>query len=395
VHVVAVLAVLVYAPPSGGAQARAAQVGQAVGRALAADGSEAIDGAIDRALAVVAHGWVNENELRFFARARAAEDQGRRHLERVELEHADEALGRAERLYEAELARPGVAPLWSQVALLHGVALYELGRAVEARAAFRRAVALEPSATLTEATVRPELARAFLEATPARPPVRLTIESEPPSELSVDGRALGRSPVTVEVPGPTHVVVARATGRRPEAALVDVDGALAVRLELAADLRVAALESLRARPSAAGVAQLAAALGLDGALVVAAGVDAGELILVGQRVSAAGCTTPPATVSLRGDALFTAATALVERTRAGQRCPGEVEVLASPALTGRRSIAAERAPAAPTRKPRFYERPWLWAGLLVVTSAAVALAATLAPQGTSYRVNVDGNAFSR
>jgi hypothetical protein len=43
---------------------------------------------------------------------------------------------------------------------------------------------------------------------------------------------------------------------------------------------------------------------------------------------------------------------------------------------------------------RFYERPWLWAGLLAASSLAVGLAAGLAQPSPSYRATADGNAFS-
>src|SRR5260370_1211697 len=210
-----VLAVLAYAPPSGHAGAELQAVSSAVKRAVRAAGAEVLDGAVDRARAEHARGWVAEEALGFFQRGRALADEGRRALERVELEKAEDDVGRAERLYGAELERPGVAELWGAVALERGVALFELGRVEAARRAFRRAQALDPAAELTEAKVRPDVARAFADAVAvtatARARGKLTV-SAPGPQLSIDGGAPAPSPVTVDLAEGEHL--ARAGARR-------------------------------------------------------------------------------------------------------------------------------------------------------------------------------------
>jgi hypothetical protein len=46
------------------------------------------------------------------------------------------------------------------------------------------------------------------------------------------------------------------------------------------------------------------------------------------------------------------------------------------------------------RPLRFYERPWLWAGIVSGGALIVGLAVGLAPHNTNYQVSVDGTRFS-
>jgi len=395
-----VLAVLAYAPPSGHAGAELQSVSSAVKRAVRAQGADVVDGAVEKARAEHARGWVAEGALGFFARGRALADEGRRALERVELEKAEDALARAEQLYGEELVRPGVAELWSAVALERGVALFELGRVEAARRAFRRAVALDPAAELTEAKVRPDVARAFADAIAAgRARGRLTIYvvGAAPAQLSIDGAAPVPAPAALEVAEGEHLVRASAPGFHPQAALVDVGASgLEARLELARDAAAEQLSALHAHPAPDGVAALAALAGLDGVVAVAAGVDAGALTLVGARLDARGCATPLATVAVGKRGLDAAAAELASKLSAAKtECAPDG---AEPALADAEPIAHPRPlppppPPPPPRKPRFYERPWLWAGLLVVTSAAVGTTAALVSRGTTNSVTWDPHKF--
>src|SRR5439155_11242852 len=112
---------------------------------------------------------------------------------------ADGTFAGAERIYEQHLAWPGVPTLWSQVALWHGVTAFERGQPAAAKKLFQRAVVLDPTARLTEASARPDVVRAFSEAQKPRPPVPLTVKSE----ILVDGQ-----PPPAAVPAGEHVVAA-------------------------------------------------------------------------------------------------------------------------------------------------------------------------------------------
>jgi hypothetical protein len=380
VHAWLLVAVLVYA---GGP--RRAEVQAALEKAAGDVDVHALRNAIaDRGA-----GWVRKEELGFFAEARARAEEGRRLLDRVELDSADRAFADAERLYEKALAWPGVATLWSQVALWHGVTAFERGQLPLAKKLFQRAVVLDPTARLTEANARPDVVRAFGEAQKPRPQVKFS----PKGELVVDG-----APPAPQLATGEHVVVARAEGRRPAAALVDVQTSMELELVPPLDPVLAQLESLRRAPDREALKALMAARGLDAVYVAAAGVDAGALTLVGERLDRAGCSTAPATVTLQGSALDVAAASLVDRLqRAQPACPGAPEeILQAPAIAHPRPApVAVKTPPPPPRKKKVWERPWIWMGLLAVSVVSIGLAAGLATSDTSYRANVDGSAFSR
>src|SRR5690349_12297590 len=105
-HLLAVIvSVLVYAPPSGKAGARLGDAAQALRQALRAKGHEVVEGAIDKARAERARGWVADRTLAFFGEGRAQLEEGRRALERVELAQAEAAFARAEKIYGERLDR--------------------------------------------------------------------------------------------------------------------------------------------------------------------------------------------------------------------------------------------------------------------------------------------------
>jgi PEGA domain len=244
------------------------------------------------------------------------------------------------------------------------------------------------------------VARAFADAVApgrARGPLHVAAAG---AQLSVDGRAVGPSPAALDVPEGEHLVRASAPGFRAQAALVDVSaGGLEVRLELDEDPVATALAALHARPLPAGVAALAAALGVDGVIAVAAGVDAGALTLVGERLDARGCSTGVVTIAIGKRGLDAAAAELAsELARAPAECPPAtsadgLSIVEAGPVAHPRPIPPPPAPP-PPRKPRFYERPWLWVGLLVVTSAAVGATAALVTRSTTSNVTWNPASFN-
>ncbi len=154
------VAVLVQAPASGGAGAR---LGEARAALVAAEQARGLDVVTDP-LALLERGWIAEKRLAFFGEAARALEEGRRKLARVELEAAEAAFARAAALYEPHADLPGVRALWSEAEKWRGVAAYELKRRDDARGFFGVAKWLDGDAELTEAMVRPEVARAFAAA---------------------------------------------------------------------------------------------------------------------------------------------------------------------------------------------------------------------------------------
>jgi hypothetical protein len=397
------VAVLVYAAPSqapndGAAQAAResrAQARESMQRALEKAGVQVDRGALEAARAERAAGWVSADELGFFARARDKANEGRRLLERVELDDADGAFAEAERIYEQHLSWPGAATLWSQAALWHGVTQFERGQTAEARKLFQRAVALDPTSRLTEASARPDVVRAFGEAVKPRAQVPLSLHTLDGATLTVDGQA----------PKPTvqsgeHVVVARAPGRLPLAVLADDTAGLSLELEPKLDPALVALDALEAAPTADGLRQLALLRGLDGVYVATTGNDLGEAVLVGARADAAGCATAPA-IARRGEMNLLASSLLDQLSAALPRCPGAPEaVLAEEPVVHPRPapvvavIEHKSPPKKLEKKKRIWERPWIWLGLLAVTTAGIAVGAALAPSQPSYRATVDSSAFA-
>jgi hypothetical protein len=385
VHLWPLVAVLVYTPPSGGAGAQRRAIEAALGRAL----GPALDAdALGKAQRERASGWLPAGAFDFFQSARAQAEEGRRHLERVELEEAEAAFAEAERIYERELAWPAVAALWSEVALWRGVVAFERHQPDLAERLFRRAVALDPAARLTEASVRPDVVRAFRQANRARPSVRWMVHSVDGAEIRVDNQ----SPHS-EVSAGEHVVVARAAGRLPIGVLVAVENPLLVELTPPPDRLLAALDGLGERPASAGLTALVRTRRLDGVLVAAAVFDRGQLTLVGTRVDEKGCSTAP--VEVDGRKLEAAAAKLVDHLqKAAVRCPGSPEaVLSAPVIAHPRLALAHKTQPPDNKKP-FWRRPWLWIGLAAVTTATVALGAALAPTATHYQATVDGSQFS-
>ena len=170
-HFLGTVAVLVTAPPSGGAGAR---LGEARAAVAAAERARGVD-VIEDPPAMLAAGWTKETNLAFFARGAQLVADGRRALARVELDKAEALLAEAEHVYEPKTAWPGAKAEWAEAAKWHGVALFELKRTQAAMEAWARAKGLSPDSPLTEAMVRPEVAHVFAAARPEAPQDRVEL----------------------------------------------------------------------------------------------------------------------------------------------------------------------------------------------------------------------------
>lgn len=168
-HFLVTVAVLMQTPDSA---PEAKTIRRATAELEAAERTRGAD-VIEDPVAAVAAGWTARRNLAFFARAAAVVSDGKLALARVDLARAEQLFADAEQIYAAEAARPGVRDEWAEAAKWRGVALFELKRRDEAATAWQRAKALARDVELTEAMVRPEVARAFAATAPSawKPPV--------------------------------------------------------------------------------------------------------------------------------------------------------------------------------------------------------------------------------
>jgi hypothetical protein len=391
----ALFGVLVYAPPGGKAGPRLAEVSQALKKAARARGAEVVEGAIDKARAEIGRGWVRESELSFFARGAAQMEEGRRALERVELPEAEKALAKAEEIFELELGRPGAAALCAQAARERGVATWLRGAKDEARRAFRRAAVLDPLARLTEAHARPDVVKAFAEAAaPRHPKVKVNFVTSPEGgALEVDGQPVHGGAVELDLG--EHWFRARMEGRRTVGRLFEAGPSMEVAVMLNPEPELDDLAGLRARPSKAGADVLSGGLGLDGVMAVAIAVDAGKLTLAGEK-HAAGCRGEVQVRAVDGSLDEAAAALWASLERTEPKCDAkESQVLEAEAIARPRpEPAPSKQPKVPPKKPKIWERPWIWVGALGVATLAVGLGAGLGIRSTVTDLTFDRGAFT-
>jgi hypothetical protein len=384
VHFLVTVAVLVYAPPGGGAVGHETEAVRALEAAARARGAAVVERPLAEARVAHRAGWAAEAKFAFFKRAAEAMADGAKALARVELERAERAFGQAEAVYAPELRLPGVRVLAAGAALWRGVALFELGRLSAAQAAWQRAAVLDPSVRLTEAMVRPKVAQAFVDALKRRGSAKLQVSAgdEHASSISVDdgpGRA-GGADVT---PGP-HLV-ATSDGALH---LVDVPAAgLSVSFESQSDGVASVIEGVSQSPSVEGVRVLHELLGADRIVVAAISLDGGMLTYAAtERQDGCGSETITAT---RPEEL------LRRLDEAACRREAPVAVLEAPAIAHPRpTVAGAKGGERPAGKPRLWQRPWLWVGVVGAVGAGVVLAVSLWPRDASYSAQLDYHQFN-
>jgi hypothetical protein len=122
-------------------------------------------------------------------------------------------------------------------------------------------------------------------------------------------------------------------------------------------------------------------------------IDGGELLLLGQ-VHVHGCISAIEIVRVPPAGLPAAATQLLDRLGDGKCVP---QMTAETLLTVP-EVARPRDPPPPLRprppKKHFWERPWLWAGLVAVASVVVGVTAATVSAEPSYSAKIDARAFS-
>lgn len=365
---------------------------EALARAARDAGVTPVPDAFARAARRLAQGAVPAERLAGFARIAPLARMGWQAYLAVEPALAADRLAEARRAAEAVLDLPGGPVIYADVCLRLGVVLRQLGRAGEGDALMRLAATLDPAREVSIAAFAPDVVAAYqaargatLAAARVRVVVRLVAAPAraPGSEVIIDGRSAGPSPIDVDLPTGLHVIVARAPGHRSRALVVAVaPGQAPVEITLAPDPAAAAV--LRG-PAAlavghAGDSARAAAAGLLAygeldAVVLAASVwRRGAPALLGQRCelragNALACTAVveigharAADVSVAARELWS--TLAAQRDSAGAPAPT--------LLADARLVQAEPRPAPPPApRPRraWYRSPWIWVGVGAIVTA--------------------------
>jgi hypothetical protein len=262
--------------------------------------------------------------------------------------------------------------------------LYLLDRRAEAEWALERIMRVEPSFDLDHEQFSPEMWKV---ADKVRAQVRrsatsnLEVRTEPPGlPVAVDGRIIGKSPVSFKVPSGNYRVEAAFTGERTLARKVHVDGTTIVELTQDFDGAVRVdpglcLATSKDRGSRlAPLVKLAAFLGVKHAVGVWKEEPAkGEVYLqtvmvnaaTGQEVRAARIKTESG--QLRADDVQKMAQFL-----SAGKAPPPVE----PVATAPRALASSVKSLAPATEPTSTRRTWGWSvgvGGVALLGAAVAL----------------------
>lgn len=213
----------------------AGSVRKAIAAAAAAgEGRRVVDDAVTEARGNVMAGAVPTATLERFRRVREQIDEAWRAYLRVQVDFAASRLAAARTDAEALVALPTGALLYADASLRLGAVLAHLGRTQEAQASLALAIALDPDRQITLAEFSPDVVAAVDAVRGqqrATKPVRITTDPVG-AAISVDGRDVGKAPLTTDLAVGHHVVVARMPLMQPHAQAFSVDeGEVAISLE--------------------------------------------------------------------------------------------------------------------------------------------------------------------
>lgn len=209
----------------------AGSVRKAVAAAVG-QGRRVVDDAVTEARGNVLAGAVPIATLERFRRVREQIDEGWRAFLRVQVDFAASRLAAARTDAETLVAFPGGALVYADASLRLGAVLAHLGRTQEAQASLALALALDPERQITLAEFSPDVVAAVDAVRGVQRPVRaVRITSEPiGAMISVDGRDVGKAPLTIELAVGQHVAVARMPLMQPHAQAF-ADGDVVITLE--------------------------------------------------------------------------------------------------------------------------------------------------------------------
>ncbi len=233
----------------------------------------------------------SREEVADLSRVEALIAQAREAAARLREGEALHALTEARTLLERRARTPGVARWLAEVELATGVVAHQQGRNALAEQSLGRAASLDPSRRLGAAEAPPPVVRRAQElarAAATRPETELTIRSTArDARATLDDRALGSLPVSVEVGVGRHVLRIEAPGHRPWGRVVDLTEGRSRPWEIT--LSPSDAEARRRRIAAADLAGLPATL--EGGASVLWVTPRNDRALV-TRCTSLGCTEP-------------------------------------------------------------------------------------------------------
>jgi hypothetical protein len=197
-------------------------------------GRRVVDDAVTEARGNIMAGAVPTTTLERFRRVREQIDQAWRAYLRVQVDFAASRLAAARTDAESLVALPTGALLYADASLRLGAVLAHLGRTQEAQASLALALALDPDRQITLAEFSPDVVAAVDAVrglSRATKPVRIT-SAPAGATISIDGRDIGKAPLTTDLAIGQHVVAARMALMQPHAQAFSVDdGDVALTLE--------------------------------------------------------------------------------------------------------------------------------------------------------------------
>jgi hypothetical protein len=334
------------------------------------------------ARAALAAGAVPAATLEQFRRVREQIDEGWRAYLRVQFDFAQSRLAAARTAAEPLVALPGGAALYADASLRLGAVLGHAGHVPESQAALALALALDPDRPITLAEFSPDIVTAVDAVRAlARPTRDVQLTTEPPgAQLAIDGKDVGRSPVTVPLAVGQHVVVARMPLFQPHAqafAVDDATGRLAIALDRDDEWTRVAIGPEPGMPDTAtqglteGTIRYA---DLDGVVLVAATDHAGGPTLLVQR-----CAGLPARCTAIVEIGYADASGLAAAAREAWAAVRAADLRYPPSVFGDPRVTGTRV----AHHCEVCRSPWLWGGIgaaaVVATVAIIAVATASRP----------------
>lgn len=364
-------------------------VAAAMGQAMAGRAGRISLDAVTEARGAIAAGAVPTETLQAFRKVREQIDLGWRDYLRVAVESAASRLVAARTAAEPLVGLPGGPELYADAALRLGVVLGHLGRTTESQAVFSLAVALDPDRPITKAEFAPDVVTA-IEAARAAPVAlqRVHVTSVPAgAAIQIDGKAVGRAPIDVQVTRGQHLVVAHAPLYAPAVQAVPIDASAvevvlerddaAIRLTGGAELGLAEREAQQLVDATLRFADL------DEVVLVAETTRRGGPTLLVQR-----CAGIPARCSAVVELGFGDRSGLAAAARAAWDAARSGDLRYPP------TVLSEREGKAHDGRCKVCRSPWLWTGVgaALVIGTVVTIVA-LQGSDPPPLLGVDGSGF--
>jgi hypothetical protein len=342
----------------------------------------ALPDALGEARAAIAGGAVPVATLEQFRRVREQIDEGWRAYLRVQFDFAQSRLAAARTAAEPLVALPGGAALYADASLRLGAVLGRAGHVPESQAILALALALDPDRPITMAEFSPDIVTAVDAVRgQTRPTRELSITTEPPgAQLAVDGRDVGRSPVSVPLAVGQHVVVARMPMFHAHAqafAVDDATGPLALALDRDDEWTRLAVGPETGMPETATQGLTDATIryaDLDAVVLVAATERSGGPTLLVQR-----CAGLPARCTAIVEIGYADASGLSAAAREAWSAVRAADLRYPPSVFGDPRVTGLRV----THHCEVCRSPWLWGGIgaaaVIATVAIIAVATSSRP----------------